>query len=265
MEGHEQSRCKDHERARGRKERQPSAVEAEAAENAARQHRREADARDRQRQAGAEGDDEQHSEGDAMQRDRRQQDDQCGRTGQQSAGDADGDERPPTQPFVVVVVMMVLMAVRVRTAVPPASTQHARTDQDDEETRDEVEPGIELLRHDEAREQERDRAEREDADRMRRGDDQAKERCMARRSALSDEVRGHDRLAVPRREGVCHAPEESCAKRRGDHPEAELIAPDERCKARIGYAVGRPQAGSARHVRTWPQGLSLEQGSFGQS
>ena len=45
---------------------------------------------------------------------------------------------------------------------------------------------------------ERHEPEREDADRVRRGDDQAEQRRVPRRAALADEVRGDDRLPVAR-------------------------------------------------------------------
>ena len=45
----------------------------------------------REREARAEGDDQQQPEGDPVQRDRREQDDERGRAGKQAAGDADGE------------------------------------------------------------------------------------------------------------------------------------------------------------------------------
>src|SRR6266566_6098501 len=95
---------------------------------------------------------------------------------------------------------------------------------------------------------------------MRCGDDQAEERCVSRRSALPDEVCRDDRLPMPGRERVRHAPEERCAERRGDHPEAELISTDERGEAGVGYAVRCPQSGSARYVRTCPRDCPWNEG-----
>ena len=57
-------------------------------------------------------------------------------------------------------------------------------------------------------------------------------------------------------------PRRELHKRCDDHPEAELIATDERCEAGVGHAVGRPQPVPA-HMRT-VRGLSLERGSFGR-
>ena len=84
-----------------------------------------------------------------------------------------------------VIVVMLAVFVRVRAALPPAGPQHRRADQHDENARDEVEPGIQLIGDDESGEQQRDRAECQDADRMRRGNDQAEERCVARRSGCA--------------------------------------------------------------------------------
>ena len=126
MEGHDEPDRHNHDRARGRKQGHNAAVEAEAPKSAARDHRHESDAGDRQRKADTEGDDEQQSEGDAMQRDCRQQDDECGRTRQQPARDTYGDERPSTEPMIAAAVVIVLMSVRMRATVPRASAHTAR-------------------------------------------------------------------------------------------------------------------------------------------
>src|SRR5512132_3514319 len=119
--------------------------------------------------------------------------------------------------MVAAVVMIVLMAVRMRATMPHASTQYGRANEHDEHAGDEVEPGVELFRDDEPGEQKRHGPEREHADRVCGGDDQPKECCVTRRTALSDEICGHDRLAVSRRERMRHAPEESRTKRCDDH------------------------------------------------
>src|SRR5437588_218488 len=76
---------------------------------------------------------------------------------------------------VMPVVVMVAVGVRPRMREPlsEASQEDRRTDPDHEQPRDEVQPGVELLGDDELRERERDEAEREDADRVRDGHDQA--------------------------------------------------------------------------------------------
>ena len=94
----------------------------------------------------------QQSEGDAMQRDRGEQHDERGRTGKQSAGDADGEQRAPAQRRSSCVVVMVVMAVRVRTA---CRQRAASTDAPIETTRRpeaRLSHGIEVVRHDELRE-----------------------------------------------------------------------------------------------------------------
>src|SRR6266511_3073420 len=73
MERHRNAGGEDHERADSRKQGDEPALEAEPAEYAPGEHGDEAYAGDRQRQAGAERDDEEHPEGDAVEGDRREQ------------------------------------------------------------------------------------------------------------------------------------------------------------------------------------------------
>ena len=87
----------------------------------------------------------------------------------------------------LVVVMVVTVAVRA--AVPDAPEQHRGADADHEQPGDEPDPRVELLGDDELREPERHEAEREDADRVRRGDDQPERGRVAGLPALADEVR----------------------------------------------------------------------------
>jgi len=72
VESHGQTGGENHECARSREERGDAAVEPQPPEGAAREHGDEPDASDRQRQAGAERDHEQHPERDAVQGDRSQ-------------------------------------------------------------------------------------------------------------------------------------------------------------------------------------------------
>ena len=66
---------------------------------------------------------------------------------------------------MVVVVIVVAWPCRPRSRC----TQDASSDADDEQTRDERQPGVELLGDDEAREQERHEPESEDAGGVRHG------------------------------------------------------------------------------------------------
>ena len=81
-EGHGEAEPDDHEGADGREGAHERALEARAVEHATRADREEADAGDHGCEPDAEGDDEQEPVADAMQGDRRQQDDERRRTGQ---------------------------------------------------------------------------------------------------------------------------------------------------------------------------------------
>ena len=197
-------------------------------------------------------------------RDRGEQDDECGGAWEQSSGDADGEEGTEAEVFPVAVVMMVIVPVRVCAPVQPARPQNRSADRDDEQPGDEVEPRVQLVGNDEAREQQGDEAEREDADRVRHGHDQAEQGGVTRRAALADEVGRDDRLAVPRRKCVRHAPEQGRPERGEDDPGAEVIAPDERGEA-ASRRCGRGPAGPSRasHADVC-QGLSLARVWFGR-
>ena len=169
----------------------------------------EADSGDREREPGAEGDDQQQAERHAVQGDRGQQDDERGGAREQSTRDADGRQSTPAELCgrVLVPVVMV-MPVGVGAPVPHAGKQNRGADADHEQAGGEADPGIELLRHDELGEGERHEAECEDAHRVGRRHDQAERRRMPGRSALADEIGGDDRLSVAGRERVRCAPEE---------------------------------------------------------
>ena len=114
------------------------------------------------------------------------------------------------------------------------------------------------------REQQGDEAEREDADRVRHGHDQAERGRVTRRTALPDEVGRDDRLAVSRRKRVRHAPEQGRPERGEDDPDAELITPDERGEA-ASRRRGRGLQGRSRCVTCGRvPGLSLARVWFGR-
>ena len=92
-DGHGEPRREDDECAGGWQEPNQPAFEGHAAEGRAGENRREADAGDREREPRAEGEDQQQPEGDAVQRDRREQDDERRGARQQAARDADGEQR----------------------------------------------------------------------------------------------------------------------------------------------------------------------------
>ena len=71
----------------------------------------------------AEGDDQHEPERDPVQRDRREQHDERGRTGEQPAGDADGGQRAPAELSVAMVVVMVVVPVAVRAPVPERASR----------------------------------------------------------------------------------------------------------------------------------------------
>ena len=77
----------DDERAHGREQADHAALELEPAEGALREDGDEADAGDREREPGAEGDDQQQAERHPVQRDRGQEDDERGGAREQAARD----------------------------------------------------------------------------------------------------------------------------------------------------------------------------------
>ena len=95
-------------------------------------------------------------------------------------------------------------------------------------------------------------SEREDADRVGHGDDQAEVEGMARGAARSDEVGGHDRLAVPRGQRMRGAPEHGDEQRHEDDADREALAADERREAVLGVlrdAYGRRELAVAGELR----------------
>ena len=113
MCSHREACEENHQSARGWEKRHEPSLEADVFERTAREHGYEPDARDRQRKPGTERADEQHPEDDAVERDRRQKNDERRRAWQQPAGDADRNERAAAQ--IVIVTMPMIMAGGVRT------------------------------------------------------------------------------------------------------------------------------------------------------
>ena len=76
----------------------------------------------------------------------------------------DAQHAPRRNAVVVVVIVLAVVLVMVGVAArPQALCQHRGAHGDDEQSRHKGEPRVETLRDDEAREPERDEAEREDA------------------------------------------------------------------------------------------------------
>src|SRR5207244_2655579 len=88
---------------------------------------------------------------------------------------------------------------------------------------------------------------------VRRRDDQPEQSRMAWRPTLAHEIGRDDRLPVSRRERVRHSPEERCADRGHDDPEAETFSLDERRETGISNTIRRLQAGPVRYMRTGPR------------
>jgi len=151
-------------------------------------------------------------------------------------------------------MVVMVMPVCVRATMLPARAEDGAADSDDEQPRNEVEPRVEVVRDDEAREQKRHEPEGEDADRVRGRNDQTEQRGVTRRAALTHEIRSDDRLTVAGRERMRHAPEERGAERSDDDPEAQLLAVDQRREPGVGGAVGHVLEYGGDPIR----GLSME-------
>ena len=109
--------------------------------------------------------------------------------------------------------------------------EDGRPDADDEQAGDQGQPRIERLGDDEAREQQRHEAEREDADGVRDGHDPTEQDGVDRPPLGADEIAGDDRLPVPGRQRVRSAPEGSDRQREQDDAERELATRDQRLEA----------------------------------
>ena len=127
------------------------------------------------------------------------------------------------------------------------SSAVAANEEDEAQHRDrepggEPEPRVQALGDDVPGGVERDAAQEVHAGGMRRGHDEAQDQRVSRGPARADEVRGHDRLAVARLEGVEGAEGRGHEQRDGDDAEARIGRPDE-----LGEAItSRPaRAGAA--------------------
>ena len=223
------------------------AVERDAREEPAGEHRHEADRGDRRGEAEAERDDQRQSEADPVEGDRAQQHDERGRAREQPGGHAHTQEPPGGEGIVVlvavVVVVAVLMAAVVMTvhaahAEPPA--QHGEPDPDDEEPRDEREPRVELLGDEEPREEERHETQAEHAGSVGHGDRGAQEERVPRSPPGAHEVPGDEGLAVAGSQGVRGTPEGRHEQRDEDDADRQLAALDQRLEAAADMGRSRP-------------------------
>ena len=170
---------------------------------------------------------------------------------------------------VVAVRMTVAVVVRVTVVVPvaapaPAGRQHRGADGDDEQAGDERQPGVERLRDDEAREQERDEAEREDPRGVCDGDDAAQEHRVDRAPARADEIPGDDRLAVAGCERVRSTPERGDEQRHEDHADREVAVRDQRLEA-PALVLRRGRAGELGRHPSPPPGSIVAAASWTSS
>jgi hypothetical protein len=134
----------------------------------------------------------------------------------------------------MVVVGMVVLAVLPAQPLP----EHRRADRDHEQPRDQSEPRVELLGKDELREPEGHDPDREDPGRVGHGDGAPEHERVPRRALRSDEVRGHERLAVPRGQRVRGSPEAGDQERREEDAERDLPALDQTLEpAGVGYRL----------------------------
>ena len=131
---------------------------------------------------------------------------------------------------------MVMAVIVVVTARAQALPEDRRADEDDEQPRDEREPGVELLRDDERGQAERHESEREDSGRVRDRDRPAEHERVPRRSLRSDEVRSDHRLPVTRSESVRGAPERRDQEREKNDAQGEVTLLDERLETAVAVA-----------------------------
>ena len=134
---------------------------------------------------------------------------------------------------------MVGVAVRVRAPMGEPGPEHADPDRDHHQAGDEVEPGIEILGHDQLRERERHHSEREHARGVRHRDDAAEPDRVPDAASLADEVGGDDRLPVARAERVRGAPEQGDRERGEDAGSAQVARSTSEVKPDAGFVVSR--------------------------
>ena len=131
-------------------------------------------------------------------------------------------------------------------------------DDDHQHPGDDVDPRIERLGHDELGESERHASQREHADGVGHGGDQAEQRRMAGRAPCPHEVSRDDRLAVAGRQGVGRLPEERGCEGSQDDERAQMPAADQPREAGIGNPVRGLERLAVRQgrygIRCWSHG-----------
>ncbi len=102
--------------------------------------------------------------------------------------------------LMVVVVMLMLMVVirRSTNKCPQTLTQQDRAHHNDERSRCDTEPWVQLLRQNKTRCVQRDEPQRKHADRMCGRNGKTEKHGMARRSTRTNEVGRNDGFAVAR-------------------------------------------------------------------
>ena len=138
-----------------------------------------------------------------------------------------------------------------------SQAKYGRSDQDDEQSRDERKPRVELLRDDEGGQAECHESECEHAGGMRDRDRSTEEERVARRPLRAHEVRRDHRLPVAGREGMRGAPERSDQEGHEEHAHREVALFDERLEAarRVPGRVER------RRCSVRPRALTRERSS----
>ena len=192
---------------------------------------------------------------DAVEGNRAEQNNQGRWTRQQPGGKTNAEKPPPTVASLVVwfvgmvmavsvmtvmvlvsVVVVVMMAVIVlsrpcRAPHLDSASEYRAADEHHQEARDNREPRVQVLGHDELGKQERHGSEREDSRCARDRDDATEHERVAGPPAGPDEVAGHDRLAVPGRESMRSSPEGSDDERDQDHTNSKILLRDQRLEA----------------------------------
>ena len=143
---------------------------------------------------------------------------------------------------------MMVMVVRVAPA-PDVPAEHGGSDGDDEDTRREREPRVEVLGEHPGRQPERHEPEREHARGVRDRDGEPEQHRVGRRAAGADEIRGHHALAVARRQRVQRAPSGGGEQQQHEHTATGGGVRQQRGEARVGSVRRRgpqPLAGGAR-------------------
>lgn len=192
----------------------------------------DADGSENEGEAQAEGDEQAEAESDAAHANAAQQENEGGGAGNESAGDAEGDEAGGRDVFrrqviviMAVAVMMVVMVVMrpvvmmpVLANVPEALPKEPEAQADDGESAGDAEDGEDLFGGPEAGGEQGEQAEAENAEGMGEGDDGAEPGGVLPSAAGTDEVSGNDGFAVAGFEGV----ERAEAEGEGESGEQEM-------------------------------------------